>query len=290
MQVYQILSAYAPVIKKLFLILILLFRFVQAQPWLDLAAFRYHRIASGDDSVYSETTWANGELSMPVKIKEDVLIVNTYFERYDFASGGGVYGVSVPIAYSKQLKNPDWKTAVSFIPRIHSDFKNISRDDYQIGGAVLFTKKKKDELKFKFGAYYNSEFFGFFMLPLAGIDWNISSRLNLFGVLPNSMTLEFKLFPGKIHTGLAFKSITNSYRMDDGSYLTLRDNHLKAFADAYFLKNIVINAEGGHTVLRKYEAGIKAGGSNSETELADTNGFIFRMAVSYRLRLDQPGK
>ena len=269
---------------KIFSVVLVLFSYTcQAQPYFDVAAFRFHHLPAGNNDATLETNWLQAEISLPKKIKEDVFVVSPFFEMYDFSFGNNVYGFALPLTYVKQWKKEKWKTAFTVIPRLNSDLKNISSDDYQAGAAVLFTYKKKENLKFKFGTYYNSEFFGFFMLPLAGIDWNISERLNLFGILPNSMNIEYKALLKKIHCGLSFKSVTNSFRYENESYLKVQDNHIKIYADAYLLKHVVLNIEAGHTVWKKYSVGF----DDDENKLGFKNNFIFRMALSYRLRLDE---
>ncbi len=43
------------------------------------------------------------------------------------------------------------------------------------------------------GLYINGDLFGLFVMPLTGVDWQINSKTNLFGVLPGNMTLEHEL-------------------------------------------------------------------------------------------------
>ncbi len=158
----------------------------------------------------------------------------------------------------------------------------------QIGGAVLNTYLKKENLKFKFGAYYNSEFFGPFFLPLLGIDWNVNPKLNVFGVLPAGMTIEYKASPKKFHTGIMFRTITNSYDMNfTTSFVRINDNHLKLFFDFYLPGNTVFSLEAGHSVLRKYKLGQKINTGTVYTDNKIKDGYLFKAAFYLRLRTDK---
>jgi hypothetical protein len=271
---------------KYFLLLLLLspFQKSSAQPYVDLINAKYYAMLQQKNN--PDVNWMTIGMDVPLKMKKDYLVLSPTFENYHFSSDNNsstdLYGINFPITFLKQWTNEKWKTAFTFIPRINSDFENVSSDDYQYGGALLFIYKKKENVKFKFGAYYNSEFFGFFMIPLAGIDWNINSRLNLFGVLPGSMNLEYKL-GNKIYSGISFRSITNSYRLYNDGYMKIQDNHIKVFLDYYLTKNLVATVEAGHSALRKYSFGYKS----EEINLNYDDGFIFRAGVAWRIRLDE---
>ena len=163
----------------------------------------------------------------------------------------------------------------------------IDGNDFQFGGAVLNVFKKNENLKYKLGLYYNSEFFGAFFMPLLGLDWNVNSRLNIFGVLPGSMNLEYKFSPNKFHAGINFRAITSSFRINDNPYLKINDNQLKLFVDYYVTKNNVISIEAGHTIFRKFKTGIRLGGKNTDADLNVSEGYLFKIAYAYRIRTDK---
>lgn len=236
----------------------------------------------------SNNKWITAGMQLPLKLREDYLIISPFFEKYsiDNEAGQNLYGVSLSLAYLKQWKNKSWKTAFAFIPRISSDFKNVSSNDYQLGGAVVATYQKKENLSYKFGAYYNSEYFGFFMLPLFGMEWEINDRLNISGILPAHVNLEYK--SGKqIYTGVDLQFITNSFRLYNDYYYRIDDNHLKLYADFYLTKNLVLTAEAGHSVLRKYTLGIRNEEMKSSTDLEYEDGFVFGGRVGWRIRFDK---
>lgn len=267
-----------------------------AQPVFDIANISIQN--SPDNSLIKsdnntlKTQLINAAFGAAIKSKENVLILNPFYDGFKLTFDNtkqNIYSIGLPITFLKQWKNKNWKTAFVAIPRINSDFKNPRGNDYQFGGAVLVHYKKKETLTYQFGLYYNCEFFGPFVLPLLGIAWRASDRLNIFGVLPNKMTVEYKICR-VFYGGLKANFMTNSYRYDDENFLRISDNHLKLFTDIYFTKNIVLSLEAGQSIVRKYKYGIRENGKTTYTDLHVNDGLIFKAGLIYRTRLDVPDK
>ncbi|HKR06594.1 MAG TPA: DUF6268 family outer membrane beta-barrel protein, partial [Bacteroidia bacterium] len=265
-----------------------------AQPYFDIANIYYQQ--SPDNSlIHSDenplkTQLVSASVQAAFKIKKDYFIINPFCDYYQlqfsFPGKQELYGTGLSLTYLKQWKNEKWSTAFVAIPRVNSDMKKVDGDDYQIGGALLGIYKKNENLSYKFGVYYNSEFFGPFILPLLGIEWKVSPGLNIFGVLPNQLNLQYE-FSKIFYGGIKLAFITNSYRVDDHSFLRINDNHVKINLDTYFTKNIVFNLQAGQSVLRKYRTGFRENGSTNYMNLNVNDGLIFRAGIIYRLRLDE---
>jgi hypothetical protein len=265
-----------------------------AQPFFDVANVYY--LQSPDNSLYHsddypvKTTLFSANLNAAFKSKEDYFIINPFCDAYQFESPETekqkLYGMGMSLTWLKQWKNKKWQTAFVAIPRLNSDLKKIDGNDYQAGGAVLAIYKKKETLSYKFGAYYNSEFFGPLILPLLGIEWKASERLNIFGVLPQNLVAEYK-FNEHLYGGCAFDLILNSYRFEDDSFFRLDENRMKLFADIYLTKNVVLNLEAGQTFLRKYRKGIREDGVTTYSDVQVNDGLVFKAGLTYRMRMDQ---
>ena len=148
----------------------------------------------------------------------------------------------------------------------------------QVGGAFIISKKRDEKLTWKLGIYINNELFGLFVMPLAGIDWKINGRNNLFGVLPGNLTYEHKI-SNHFYYGSNFRAITNSYTKSN-SYWRIDENQLGLYLDTYFNKNFVLNMEAGHSLLRKIRTGIK--GISKLDEKVNDN-LYFKISFLYRL-------
>lgn len=288
-----------------------------SQPFVDIVNVQYQRFPDApyiDDSNTKLTVGqVTGNLFLPLQLKNnDVIILGGSFDKFTFkhssdsVDGSNLYAISLQLGGIKQW-NEKWSTLMLVIPRISSDFVEISQKHYQLGGAVLFTYTKSKTLKYKFGLYYNREFFGNFFMPLAGFEWKASERLNIFGVLPGNMNIEYKLNKN-LYAGISYKSITTSYRLSDSTdtyYVREGDRfwghwQLKGYFNFYPVKNVVLFSEFGTTFWRSYEI-YKNGRENKKTPITGPesfnsvyrlfkNGIFFNVGIAFRVRLDQEQK
>src|SRR6478672_1007935 len=211
---------------------------LSAQPYLDLASvkYQYSPDAGGFRRSFQPNhfTYSSAVINIPLVFKDSsVLLFGPSAEHsriWSTALPGllSLKGIAIPVTFVKPL-NPTWTGTVVLIPRWNGSETFHFKNDQQIGGALLLTYKKSLTLKYKFGLYYNREFFRNFFVPLAGIDWKINNRLQLFGVLPGNLVLERKV-TNHFYYGATFHSITTSYRYGDlKKFLRIDDNQLQAF-------------------------------------------------------------
>jgi len=275
-----------------------------AQPYFDVANIQYQ--LSPDASLYGknrtplEIRNLSAGINLPVKVfKSDVILLNPSFEYNGLDLHHGVshdhdlYGASFALSYVKQWKKPEWKTVLVSVNRINSHLQQVTVNHYQPGGAVLMIYERSKKIRYKLGIYYNAEFFGAFVLPLAGVDWMISDRLILHGIVPRNLTLEYKLTPF-LYVGAGWKAVTSSYRYASAhphDYIKIEENQFRLFTDIYASNRIVCNFEAGHSLLRKYnkrsEAQRLAGFSSN---LGVNEGWLIKVGLYYRVRLDREVK
>jgi len=120
---------------------------------------------------------------------------------------------------------------------IASDFKqNIVADD--IG--VTFT--------------YIHNYSGDFFLPLPDIDWMISKKWNLAGVLPARLSLKYKFVPSQ-SIGITAWSLGSMYRLNEGTekqYLHLQQYSVGILYELN-MGRWKLTLTGGHTLLQRLE-------------------------------------
>lgn len=273
----------------LFAILIVLTIKGIAQPYVDPFHIRYtygFKSNSGSATPFSHLYIGP---DFPLKLRNNgFFVISPVFENWNIDSSSeksylpGVSGVALAMSAVIPLDKNRWMLTLSAIPRVNSEDLQFD-NSFQFGGVVLATYKQKQTLKYKFGVYANREFFGLFIIPLAGIDWNINERNNLFGVLPGRLSFEHKLST-HFYTGGTFRAITNSYRLKNGDYLRIDDNQLSGFLDCYVSKHIVLTGEAGYGILRKLRSG-KDYNKNYITDYNWGDGLFMKIAASYRIRL-----
>jgi hypothetical protein len=261
------------------------------QPYIDVANGQYvHSPDRGLTNQKSHTTRLNQSSissTLPFQFKngQDAIIISPSFEKW---SGDinpsdnpfeNQYGVAVVASFLKTLSNPDWSILPTVIIK-RNGYTIAKKDNWQVGTAILVQFKANENLRYKIGVYANKEFFGVFIMPLLGIDWELSKKTNLFGILPGSLTLEHKL-KKRLYTGASFRAITASYRLDTG-YTRINENRLGAFLDYYVSKKLVLNAEAGHSILRKLKSGVKG---KFQADWNASDNAYFKIGVAYRVRL-----
>lgn len=293
--------------KKKFLSLFFYFcfatiQFVAAQPYIDIARINYtHAPQKGfnekKDPLLSDIYSISATLPIELKKDGDAIVINPFFDHSQGTIDNNSFNVmsqGVALGFLKKLNNKKWSLFANIILRRNKQTEKKLDDCWQYGGVVLATWNKRPGLSIRVGGiYYNRESFGNFFIPLAGIDWKIDNKNNLFGVLPGNLTFEH-MINKRFYWGSVFRALTNSYRLETTdpclsgdcngkNYLRIDDNQLGFFADTYITSNIVITAETGYTLFRRYRFGFKGNSIHHYTDFKSDN-FYFRLQLAFRYR------
>ena len=231
--------------------------FCPAQFYTELLSVQHQQISDSDNVLNRLSNTSVNMLAPVVRENGDVFLVRGSFERLQFqqdAWSSDVWSLSIPFGYqwtSRKKSSLKWTALV--IPKWaaghHRTFDQ--RDAWQYGLYSLATWTQRPELKFKLGVYVNQEFFGTFVVPLVGMDWKVSDRLQIFGTLPNNMKVMYQVRPNKIQAAVVFKSLTRTFRIDHPDfYLRFNEVETKALIELMAGKS-VFQLEGGY-VLGKY--------------------------------------
>lgn len=260
------------------------------QSYLNLAGITYsyeQPFNDIDKPKYNTINQINAFLNAPLKIKKDYLMLSPSMQLYDVRFGDyktSYRSAQFSVSWLHQWKNERWNTAFVAIAQSNALKTNwFEQNTFQAGGAIVNTFTKNEDFKIKFGVYGNAEFFGPYFLPLLGVDWNINERLGLYGLLPSYLFLEYKIVPDKFHGKISFDTELVSYRNQPMNYFRVNDNHVKMVFDFYLTKNIVLSAEAGHSVLRKFVAGVRRNGKASESDLNYRDAFLVRAGLYFRV-------
>jgi len=261
-----------------------------AQPYVDPLNIRYTNAFKGKDQPATPFQHLYIGSDLPVKLKHDALLIfSPFYESWNIDSADkkdflpGVSSIAFPVIAQVPLQNKNWFLTLVAIPRFNSEGLKLNSNTFQMGGIATINYKYNETLKYRLGVYVNDDQFGLFVMPLAGIDWKINPRNYLFGLLPGRLTYEHKI-TDHFYTGATFRAITNSYLLDNGSYLRIDDNQLSAYMDCYTTKNIVVSAETGYGIMRKLRAG-NGHNKNYTTDYNWGDGLFIKLCASYRIRL-----
>ena len=258
---------------------------IKAQPYFDIAGISGWQMPVNLNGDNVSETEGHFFMAIPIDIgKRSKLIVSPFYETRkleseDKSNFETLKSTSLPFVWRYEPPDSTW-SFVSFVTfRSNSTQFRFNGEVFQVAGAVLANYRVSPTLTLKAGLYMSREFFGTFFIFLAGIDWKISDRLNLFGLVNNELKLEYRVTE-KFYGGIKFKSINNSYRDGGyGGYYKISDNHLGIYSDLSLGKRLVWNLEAGHTMLRT----IKSRDGADFPEI-NKDGFVFKTGISYRIR------
>lgn len=259
-----------------------------AQPYLDIVNLKYS--SSPNAGLFNQhkndvtIRYYGIATNLPVqfKNKKDAVIFSPFFETWSSKINNNkrqnYYSVTLPVSLSKTISYTKWSFLLTGIVRVNDSSIN-KKTKMQVGGAFILSNKRNENLIWKLGLYVNNELFGIFVMPLAGIDWRINARNNLFGILPGNLTYEHKINE-HFYYGANFRAITNSYAKSD-NYWRIDENQLGLYLDTYFNKNLVLNVEAGHSLFRKIRMGEK---HISKVDANVNDNFYFKLSFAYRVR------
>jgi hypothetical protein len=248
-----------------------------------------------------------GALTLPVFYtmkdnKLDFLLAGVEYNGMFLSGTGSQFGgtqfntFSVPITFQKALSHK-YALLATFVPTLSSDLKDISGEDMIYSAAVMLRIRKSATFSYSIGAAYSRQFFGNVLIPIVGIDWNISDRWTFTGTLPVSEKIKYKL-SNKSFTGINadFSIGGGSYRLSSktgSDYLQVQQLRGSLFYEYMPAKNFSIQISAGYNFsqqLDRYNKDQKVDGLvpysslNNRVPLAEIKktGVAFQTGINYR--------
>lgn len=155
--------------------------------------------------------------------------------------------------------NDVWSSTVVLLPKIASDYANISGNDFYLGGIALLKMQKTEQLKYRFGLYASNEAFGVFSTPIIG--WYYLSPSGQFEMdvsLPISVDINYT--SGAFTYGVDYYGIGRSFNINDDNanvYIDLSSLDFLAYLQYNGLdKSVLLRAKFGYSS-SDYEAYVK---------------------------------
>jgi hypothetical protein len=144
---------------------------------------------------------------------------------------------------------------ILFAPRYMGDFNASFSKSVQLGGIVMFEKIKSDNYTWRVGVFYNQDFFGAYVVPVYYLDWNVTSKIKIAGLLP--IYGKIYMQPSeKLSYGIHFIGLTTSYRINEpdfeNCYVDRRSIDVSAFTNVNLFDNIFMEARAGYSLSRDY--------------------------------------
>ena len=283
-----------------------------AQNYFDIANISYTNTPSNDFEVSESQTTVEElalELNFPVVINEKTILLTGFFTNKTKVKldtnipshNLNVLGLNVGI---NKMLNDTWSTTFMLFSKIASDEIKLSKNNHQIAVLSLFTKKKRSDLKYRYGVYANTEKYGLIVVPIFGVYYlsnnkKFEANLNL----PIIGDLNYRLNE-KSWVGMRFDGLGTTYNLNNqnyspnGAYVSKTSNELVGYFRYKLSKSLYVNAKAGYAIVRNY----KVFDSEDKIDLALTafylgdnrtqlnerfkDGAIFKVELLYRLHFD----
>ena len=257
-------------IKNFIFIGALIFSFsVQCQETLDVFTIsgRYG-FPQSYDSIYDGKATEYGvmmDLKAPIEMSEKSIWYNSlnYFYWHvsddeempeDIANPIDLHGIILRTGLYQKFSK-DRGIQIFLAPRFMSDFQNVDGSHFQMGGLAIYEKRFKENLKMGFGAMYNQEFFGPYLVPLINLDWQISDRWSIVGLFPIYGKVKYQVNE-RLSIGLSHFGLITTYRLGDpdyeGDYIERKSIDEALFARYKLGGNFDVEARVGYALGRSY--------------------------------------
>lgn len=196
--------------------------FAFAQDYVDIVKFSVNNATLGNIENKYETSVNNlfFELYYPKKMSEKLVLLTgftTENTRLNFFQGADRSSVTMArlnlgVKYQHSEK---WSGTYVLLPKLASDFENLSSNDFRIGAIAVLDYQYNESSKLKFGLYSSTEFFGTTLTPLIGI-WHRSkdSKFYINATLPIRMDANYRLGE-KFSVGSDLQTSIKSYNLGE---------------------------------------------------------------------------
>lgn len=246
--------------KKILLFLFFVPAAVFGQNYVDLLKIGYGQTFNNDFVDTEESTFVKSfeaDLTIPVVLNDNhALITGAVFSRNNLqlfpdASFTSLYSTILKVGLASTY-NEKWSSTLVLLPKIASDYNEITGDDFYFGGVALLKYQKNEHLKYRFGLYASSEAFGIFSTPIFGWYYlSPNSKFEMDVSLPISTDINYT--SGNITYGLDYYGIGRSFRLynEDGiseSYVDLASLEFASYIQFNALqKSVLLRAKFGYS-------------------------------------------
>ncbi len=258
-KVISLSQSTAILLKKLLLLFVFLPAFCVSQNYVDLLRIGYGQTFNNNFENSGSSTQVRSfeaDLTFPVPLSEkNVLITGGAFSRNNLqlfpdADFTSLLSTTLKLGLATTF-NEKWSTTVVLLPKVASDYKNISGDDFYLGGFALLKLKRSDRLIYRFGAYASAEAFGIFSTPIIGWYYlSANGRFEMDMSLPISADINYSL--GATTIGMDYFGIGRSFNItEDNSpevYVDLSSLEFASYIQFNALnKSVLLRAKFGYS-------------------------------------------
>jgi len=241
-----------------FILFLVVSQFCFSQQYVDLFSINYGNSAATSYENSSQTTTISNleaNITLPIEVNEKFAIItgvdfsNNNLQLFPDENYTNLYLTRVKAGININ-HSEHWSGTYILLPKISSDFINLSMEDFYMGGVVVLKYKKRTNLTYKFGLYASNESYGLFISPLIGLNYlSPNSRFEMNFYLPNDADLNYKV-SDRNKVGFDFVARGKSFKLTtDNVRSSYAENNSLEFS-SYFQNNSLIK-----NVLMRFKVG-----------------------------------
>lgn len=286
---------------------------LHAQDYVDLAKLYYTYSPNNQFDTTSQTSDVQeigAEILVPFPLENgSALITGFAYDQTKITPGPQAPPVTLytinPRFGVNWKHNDKWTGQYLLLPQIASDLKDgLNWHDLQAGAIAILSYQKKENLIYKFGAYYNSALYGPGTFLIAGFYYKSPSKRWTFDfTLPIWADINYKISE-RWSAGLRQDDMLRSYYINDPLFTDSDEYVVKLSPDTYaylqlaVAKNFIFQFKVGHSIGRTYRAfnvgdqidlgftGVNIGDDRNQLSTDFEDGFIFQVRFHYRFFLE----
>jgi len=286
--------------------------FGSAQNYVDLFKISYGEAFDTDFEGTNSSTQIKSfeaDLTFPVVLNEKYALItgaafsSNHLQLFPNANFTSLYSTTLKLGLASTY-DEKWSSTFVLLPKVASDYQNISGDDFYLGGLALLKLQKKENLIYRFGIYGTTEAFGFFTTPIIG--WYYLSANKKFEMdvsLP--IVADINYTTGKITYGIDYIGIGrsfNSTKNNTNVYVDVSSLEFAGYLQFNALKkSILLRAKLGYASNDyevyakgdKIDLGLSAfsfGDDRTQLNPTINGGFFLKFETIYRFHIEPKKK
>ncbi|MEZ4778222.1 MAG: DUF6268 family outer membrane beta-barrel protein [Flavobacteriaceae bacterium] len=245
------------------------------------------------------------DLTLPIPINEKYVFVTgvsftkNRLQLFPDAPFQNLYGTTLKLGVLTQY-NEKWSSTLVLLPKVSSDFEQLSTKDFYLGGFAMFKYQKRENLIYRFGAYGSREAFGFFTTPIVGFYYlSPNSRFQMDVSMPISADINYAF--NKVTLGVDYYGIGRSFNITEEFapkvYVDLGSLEFSGYLQLNtFQKTVLLRLKAGYSSndFEVYQQGdninlglsaFTFGDDRKQLNPQINDGMFVRLEAIYRLRL-----
>lgn len=198
-----------------------------SQEYVNIFSVNYgenNTTSSINNSFISSIKTFETNLTIPFVINDKLIFItgvnfdSNTLQLFPNQNYNNLYSTRIKIG-TKINHSEKWNSTYLLLPKIASDYVNISGSDFYLGGLIVWRYTKNKKQNFKFGLYSSNESFGLFISPILGLYYkSLNNRFETNLALPCEFDLNYgitnatKIGFEYVARGSSFKQTNNGIR------------------------------------------------------------------------------